>query len=120
MWWDPKQKAANPLTEDYQYPGYPIHALGEVLRLAFAVETGAHQNSPRAGRVIMVSNANDISVSNQKIDQLVSKWRSKGDNTTHYQFPKDHGLAHDFITPTREGFRADIVYPTLLDLFTDL
>ena len=119
MWWDPAQKAANPFTEDYQYPGYPIHALGEVLRLAFAVETEAQRNAPLAEKVTMVSNANDISVSNQKIDQLVSIWRSKGDNMTHYQFPKDLGLAHDFITPTREGFRADIVYPTLLDLFTN-
>ena len=120
MWWDPAQKDANPLTEDYQYPGYPIHALGEVLRLAFAVEIGAQQSAPRADKVTMVSNANDSSVSNPKIDQLVSIWRLNGDQITHYQFPKDLGLAHDFITPTRDGFRADIVYPTLLELFTDL
>jgi len=119
MWWDPGLKADNPLTEDYQYPGYPIHALGEVLRLAYAVEAGALRSAASAGKVTMVSNANDISVSNPKIDQLVSIWRSKGDNLTHYQFPKDLGLAHDFITPTRDGFRADIVYPTLLDLFTN-
>ena len=119
MWWDPALKADNPLTEDYQYPGYPIHALGEVLRLAFTVEKEARRSAARAGKVTMVSNANDVSVSNQKIDQLVSIWRSKGDRITHYQFPKDLGLAHDFITPTRNGFRADIVYPTLLDLFTN-
>lgn len=119
MWWDPALKADNPLTEDYQYPGYPIHALGEVLRLAFAVETEAQRNTPRAGKVVMVSNANDVSVSNQKIDHLVSIWKSKGDNMTHYQFPKELGLAHDFITPTRDGFRGDIVYPTLLELFTE-
>ncbi len=119
MWWDPALKADNPLTEDYQYPGYPIHALGEVLRLAFAVETEAQRNAPRASKVTMVSNANDTSVSNPKIDQLISIWRSKGDRITHYQFPKDLGLAHDFITPTRDGFRADIVYPTLLELFIE-
>ena len=119
MWWDPALKADNPLTEDYQYPGYPIHALGQVLRLAYAVEAGARQSVPRAGKVTMVSNANDISVSNPKIDQLVSIWRSKGDHITHYQFAKDLGLAHDFITPTRDGFQADIVYPTLLELFTE-
>jgi carboxylesterase len=119
MWWDPALKADNPLTEDYQYPGYPIHALGEVLRLAFAVETEAQRNAPRASKVTMVSNANDTSVSNPKIDQLISIWRSKGDHITHHQFAKDLGLAHDFITPTRDGFRADIVYPTLLELFTE-
>jgi carboxylesterase len=119
MWWDPAQKADNPLTEDYQYPGYPIHALGEVLRLAFAVEAEARRSAPRAGKVIMVSNANDVSVSNPKIDQLVYFWKSKGDHITHYQFPKDLDLAHDFITPTRDGFRADIVYPTLLELFAE-
>ena len=119
MWWDPAQKADNPLTEDYQYPGYPIHALGEILRLAFAVEAQARRSAPRAGKVTMVSNANDVSVSNHNIDQLVTIWKSKGDHITHYQFPKDLGLAHDFITPTRDGSRADIVYPTLLELFTD-
>ena len=119
MWWDPAQKASNPLTEDYQYPGYPIHSLGEILRLAFVTEAGAQRNAPRAEKITMVSNANDISVSNQNIDQLVSLWNSKSDHITHYQFPDDLGLAHDFITPTREGFRADIVYPTLLDLFTN-
>jgi carboxylesterase len=117
MWWDPAQKADNPLTEDYQYPGYPIHALGEVLRLAFAVEEEARRSAPRASKVIMVSNANDVSVSNHNIDQLVSIWKSRGDHITHYRFPKELGLAHDFITPTRDGFRADIVYPTLLELF---
>jgi carboxylesterase len=119
MWWDPVQKADNPLTEEYQYPGYPIHALGEVLRLAFAVEAEAQRNAPRAGNVTLVSNANDVSVSNPKIEQLVSTWKSKGDHITHHQFSKDLGLSHDFITPTRDGFRADIVYPTLLELFTE-
>jgi carboxylesterase len=118
MWWDPVQKENNPLTEEYQYPGYPIHALGEVLRLGFAVENSAQRSAPHAGKVTMVSNANDVSVSNPRTEQLVSAWKSKGDQITHFQFPKDLGLAHDFITPTREGFRADIVYPTLLELFT--
>lgn len=117
MWWDPAKKADNPLTEDYQYPGYPIHALGEVLRLAFTVEAEARRSAPQAGKVTMVSNANDLAVSNPRIDQLVSLWKLKSDHITHYQFPKDLGLAHDFITPTRDGFRADIVYPTMLELF---
>jgi pimeloyl-ACP methyl ester carboxylesterase len=120
MWWDPAQKAANPLTKDYQYPGYPIHALGEVLRLAFAVEVGAQQSAPQADKVTIVSNANDSSVSNPRIEQLVAIWRLNGDQTTHYQFPKDLGLAHDFITLTRDGFRADIVYPTLFELFMEV
>jgi pimeloyl-ACP methyl ester carboxylesterase len=118
MWWDPLRRAGNPLTEDYQYPGYPVHAMGEILRLAFAIEAQAQQSAPRAGKVIMVSNANDGSVSNPRIEQLVSIWRLKGDNITHYQFPKNLELAHDFITPTRDGFRAEIVYPALLELFT--
>lgn len=119
MWWDPIKKANNPIPEDYQYPGYQIHALGEVLRLGYAVEEEARLRVPRAEKVTMVSNANDVAVSNERIEQLVTLWTSKGEQVTHYQFPKEYNLAHDFITPTREGFRADIVYPTLLKLFAD-
>lgn len=119
MWLDPIRKAKNPFTEEYQYPGYSSRALSALLGLAFIVESQARENAPKANKVTMVSNANDLTVNNQIIEELVVSWESKSDKVKHHQFAKELGLAHDFITPTRKGFSGDIVYPIMLELFAN-
>jgi len=75
MWWDPKQKAANPLTEDYQYPGYPIHALGEVLRLALR----SRQKSSEMHRRLEISPLSATRMMFPSVIRKLTNWFLHGD-----------------------------------------
>jgi len=116
MWWDPKTKDANPFSQDYQYPRYPLHALAEYLRLGFAAQRDAQQNKPGVNRIVVITNANDESVSNAIIGQFVNTWRKHGEEYLDaFQFEKGLGLPHDLITPTREDGDPALVYPIIID-----
>jgi len=116
MWWDPEKKADNPFTQPYQYPRYPLHALAEYLRLAFAAEQDARQNKPGVNSIIVITNANDKSVSNGVIAQFEELWQQHGEEflRTH-QFEKELSLPHDVITPTREDGNTALVYPIIIE-----
>ena len=65
----------------------------------------------------MITNAADQSVSNPIIERIVAIWQQHdGAQVDTYEFPKELGLPHDIITPTRPGNRVDLVYPRLLEL----
>ena len=116
MWWDPKAKEANPFTQSYQYPRYPLHALAEYLRLGFAAEQDARQNKPGVKSIVVISNANDESVSNGIIAQFEKLWQAHGEEfLLSYQFEKELGLPHDLITTTREDGDTGLSYPIIID-----
>ena len=116
QWWDPVRKENNPYTGEYQYPRYGTHGLAEYLRLGFAAERDAKADSPTA-KIIMVSNASDLSVSNGIIDQFVSQWGANNEaRVESFRFDKSLNLPHDVITPERYEGNLTIVYPQLLEL----
>ena len=119
QWWDPIKKENNPFTGEYQYPRYGSHGLAEYLRLGFAAERNAKENAPKA-KIIMVSNASDLSVSNGIIDQFISLWESYSEagkaKIESFRFDKSLKLPHDMITPERDESNLTIVYPKLLEL----
>lgn len=119
QWWDPIKKENNPFTDEFQYPRFGTHALAEYLRLGFAAENDV-KNEPPAGRIIMVSNASDPSVSNDVIDQFVGLWKehisSGAALVESYRFEKELGLPHDIITPARFESNTTVVYPKLMEL----
>lgn len=116
QWWDPIKKENNPFTGEYQYPRYGTHGLAEYLRLGYAAERDAKENPPKA-KIIMVSNASDLSVSNGIIDQFVSQWKANNEaRVESFRFDKSLNLPHDVITPERYEGNLTIVYPQILEL----
>jgi carboxylesterase len=114
QWWDPQlEENAGPI---HTYPRYSKHALSEILRLGFAVQTEELWNPPAAHRVIVITNANDTSVNNEMTAAVVRRWQKQGVNVETYEFPVSLRLSHDLIDPEQPGQPVDIVYPQLIDL----
>ncbi|MCC7370642.1 MAG: alpha/beta fold hydrolase [Chloroflexi bacterium] len=103
----------------YAYVGWSTRALGEVLRLGVATARDAVRQRPATQHLMVVTNANDMAVSNQLTRQLVSIWQSRGlRRVEYYEFDKAQQLEHDLIDPNNPKQRVDLVYPILLDLIT--
>jgi pimeloyl-ACP methyl ester carboxylesterase len=101
----------------YAYVGWSSRALGEVLRLGVATARAAVVQQPASQHLIVVTNANDMAVSNQLTRQLVSIWQSRGlRRVEYYEFDRHQQLEHDLIDPNNPKQRVDLVYPILLDL----
>ena len=116
MWWDPATKADNPNTAPYSYPGYPLHALAEYLRLGFAAQDLARSEKPAVPSIMVINNQHDESVNNGVTDQLVAAWKAHGEEFLRtYEFEEALGLPHDVITPTREDGNPAVVYPVIVD-----
>jgi hypothetical protein len=89
----------------------------ENLRLGYATEADAKRVPPAAGKIIVITNANDDSVNNGVVAEFEQLWQEHGDeNLVTFQFEKSLELPHDLITPTRPGERIDLVYPKLFEL----
>ena len=116
MWWDPQTKENNPNTADYAYPGYPLHALAEYLRLGYATQDQAKEAKAAANSIVVISNENDNSVNNAVSNQLVRAWIGGGEEAlSTFDFEAILGLPHDLITPTREDGDPSLVYPVIID-----
>lgn len=117
QWWDPVNKANRPDSTPYAYLRYPVHSLLENMRLGFSAEAAAKKVRPAAGRIITVSNANDISVSNKVIAEFEKLWSRYGEEDFRsYQFPKELELPHDLISPERPDANTQLVYSKLLEI----
>lgn len=116
MWWDPGTKENNPLTAPYAYPGYPLHALAEYLRLGFATQDLARKEKPAVDSISVISNEHDNSVNNGITRQLIGAWQGHGESGLDlYDFAAVLGLPHDLITPTREDGNPGLVYPVIIE-----
>ena len=103
----------------YAYIGWSSRALGEVLRLGMATARAAVHTRPACQHLVVITNANDMAVSNQLTRQLVSLWQARGLHRVEYfELEKEQGLPHDLIDPNNPEQRIDLVYPILLDLVT--
>jgi carboxylesterase len=115
-WWDPVHKAEGEMT--HTYPRYSKHALAQTLRLSFAVQSGAGREPPAARKLLVVTNANDNSVNNPLINDVVRAWQAHGANVTTFEFPAEMHLGHDLIDPAQADQQIDLVYPQLIELVT--
>ena len=116
MWWDPINK------ENFQaesgYPGFSLHALGEIFRLGLAIRTQAAAQPPASQEQLVIDNWGDPAVSLGGIDDLIGEWRGQGVTVGHYRFPLLPWLPHDFISTDAVGAKIDVSYPVLIDLIT--
>ena len=116
VWWDDTLKENElPL---HTYPRYSKHALAQILRLGFAVQREAGQQTPAAAKILVITNANDTSVNNELTAKVVSAWTRSGANIATYEFPASLGYAHDLIDPSQPYQSVDTIYPQLIELIT--
>lgn len=113
-WWNPtlKENAGPP----YAYPRYSKHTLGEIIRLGFAVQAQAERAAPLGESILVVTNANDVSVDNDVTTQVVQTWREHGANLQTYEFPASLHLGHDIIDSTDPDGNIELVYARLIEL----
>ena len=117
MWWDPVRKMDNPYSVSYTYRGYYLHALLANLRLGFNAERQAKRLRPAAGRIVVITNANDFSVNNRRTAELVKLWQKHApDLVQTYEFDPGLHIPHDMISPTRIDACVEVVYPKLLEM----
>jgi alpha-beta hydrolase superfamily lysophospholipase len=117
VWWDPVNKENNPLRAPYSDTRFPVHALFEILRLALTARSQARKQRPAAGKIVMISNANDNAVSISAIAGFLRIWAAYGEDlASSFLFEKSLGLPHDLIRPSRPDARVDLVYPKILEL----
>lgn len=115
LWWDPvlREKAPGP---PYAYPRYSTHALGQMLSLSASVAARAKKVAPAARSIVVVTNANDMSVDNRAAAHIAGLWRAQGAAVETYEFPAELGLPHDLIDPAQPTQRTEVVYPVLVEL----
>lgn len=112
VWWNDRERER--LHGPPQvYPRFSTRALGETLRLGFAVRSAAEHRAPAAHEVVLVSIGGDPAVHNGLSAQVVSMWRRHGAAVETYEFPSRLHLGHDVIDPEQVGARIDLVYPEL-------
>lgn len=116
MWWDPRTKADNPYSIYYAYPGYPIRALVEFLRLAMITRAQAEKSLPKAGKITMILNDAEPAVSNSEAMKLLRLWQKHGkENLSEAHFEKEMKLPHDIITPGTPGVPFEVINPRLIN-----
>jgi pimeloyl-ACP methyl ester carboxylesterase len=101
------------------YTRFYLPSLAETLRLSYAIQAEARQNPPAAGRILVITNANDNSVNNHMTAAVVDQWREQGAQLATYEFAKELELEHDLIDPLQSEQRVDIVYPRLVELIME-
>ncbi|HEY3475308.1 MAG TPA: alpha/beta fold hydrolase [Anaerolineales bacterium] len=115
LWWDPRTKADNPYSIYYAYPGYPVRALVEIIRLAMITRSQAEHSPPRAGYITMILNDAEPAVSNTEILRLLKLWRRNAQGTlSEVHFEQDMRLPHDILTPGTPGLPIADIYPRLI------
>lgn len=121
MWWDPRTRAENPYSIYYAYPGYPIRALIEIMRLAMVTRAQAETSAPRARNIVMVINDSEPAVSNAEILKLIQIWRRHANiNLSEYHFEKDMKLPHDIITPGTPNLPIEDIHPRLIQTVKEI
>jgi len=115
IWEDPAKKENAPRL--YNYVRFPSKVVGQVLRLARAVNALARQAAPAAGSIVVITNLNDPDIDSVAVDQVTNLWRlRRGEDVQSYQFPAELGLGHDIIDVKDPHMNVAVVYPKLLEL----
>jgi acetyl esterase/lipase len=116
IWWDPINR------ENFQaesgYPGFSLHALGQIFRLGISLREVAQTEPPAATNLLMITNWGDPAVNLGAADELADSWRHQGGSVATYRFPLIPWLPHDIISTDAVGGKTDVSYPKLLELLT--
>jgi carboxylesterase len=118
LWWDGelKEQLASP---PYAYPRYSLRSLGAFLAVGRSAQADRGRSSDLQ-HLVVVSNGNDLAVSNAGVDRLADAVEGETTDRVDHVFAEDLGYRHDLIDPEGENAAdlADIyaVLGPLLDL----
>lgn len=110
-WWDPRVKDQSlPL---YAYPGYPTHALAELIFFGNLIDSQAAVIPPLGQRCVLVTNVHDNAVDPAINERVLANWRQHNPGYSEYRFTDLLPPRHDIIDPTTYPQGRTLVYPTL-------
>lgn len=112
MWWDPINKAN--FQAESGYPGFSLHALGQIWRLGLAVEDAAKATPPTSAKQLVISNWGDPAINLANATALADSWKRNGGDVSTYRFPLLPWLPHDIIATDAVGGNTALTYPVLL------
>jgi pimeloyl-ACP methyl ester carboxylesterase len=107
----------DPDAPSYAYPGFSAKALGQLLKLSFAIYGEALEKPPAVQDVALVTTRIDRTVSDFATWELIGLWRGKG--LWHFvsiDFPKAMRVPHDMVDPGHLSQKTEIVHPRLMAL----
>jgi pimeloyl-ACP methyl ester carboxylesterase len=112
--WDAKLKANS--LPNYAYPGYPTHAMAELVFFGNRIFKLAATSKPLAKHCTLVTNAGENAVSNEVARRLLTQWNAKGANYTELILQNLGAPRHDIIDPVTFPQGRTLVYPVLENL----
>ena len=113
-WWDPRVKEK--CLPDYAYPGFPTHALAELIFFGNAVFDEAPDTKPIGRRCVFVLNANEPAANNGVTRSLLTTWNAQGADYEELVLTRLGPPRHDIIDPTTFPKARELVYPKLEEL----
>ncbi|MBV8154959.1 MAG: alpha/beta hydrolase [Candidatus Eremiobacteraeota bacterium] len=111
-WWNPVLRERQ--MPEHGYPRFSTHAVAHSFRVAARVMREAGQRPPRAGKMVLVTNAREATVNNRAIRVLYRRWRALP-SPVDLLVLRGLPLSHDVIEPLRRSDLAERAYPFLLN-----
>ena len=114
LWWDPirREKRQAPYSMYYRFAS---KGMGDALRLGLAVLRTARTQTPKARKIVVLTNDRDQAVDEKNVRNLVSRWESRGADVTWERFSRDLHMEHDVIDPLYPYVQVDVVYDKILE-----
>ncbi len=109
--WDSKLKENS--LPSYAYPGYPTHAMAELVFFGDEIFKAAATSKPLAKQCILVTNAGENAVNNDVSRRLVALWNANGAHYTELILKNLGSPRHDIIDPVTFPQGSTLVYPVL-------
>ena len=110
-WWDPRVKENSlPI---YAYPGFPTHALAQLVFLGGVIFEEAAKSKPLYRNMTLVTNKHESAVNNNVTRRLLDVWIDDDATTTEVVLTDLGPPRHDIIDPTTFPQARTLVYPRL-------
>lgn len=113
LWWDPRVKEH---IGGGAYPRFATHSISQTMLLGLEVAREAAHATPKCGKILVITTAADMAVSNARTAEVVSLWKqSSPERVSTFEFPAKLHVQHDFIDVSQPFQQVDRVYPLLLE-----
>jgi pimeloyl-ACP methyl ester carboxylesterase len=109
--WDSKLKENS--LPNYAYPGYPTHAMAELVFFGGDIFAVAATRKPLGKHCILVTNAGENAVNNDVARRLIALWNADGAHYTELTLKNLGPPRHDIIDPVTFPQGRTLVYPVL-------
>ena len=109
--WDSKLKENS--LPNYAYPGYPTHAMAELVFFGDEIFKLAAAQKPLGKNCILVTNAGENAVNNAVSRRLIALWNANGAHYTELILKNLGPPRHDIIDPVTYPQGRTLVYPVL-------